>query len=97
MSSERITQSDLARAVAAHAKALESIGVRVHAIGYDKGSKVNGVSYKLYVFDADGQCERPPVGRDFLGWTVSDAYNEVTTRTEHIYDIAHALTATVTP
>jgi hypothetical protein len=85
MSSERISQSDLARAVNAHRRALESIGVRVHAIGFDKGSKINGVSFKLYV----------PVGREFIGWTVREAYDNVTTRTEHVYDIARALEGTV--
>lgn len=94
MSSDRITRSDLERALVCHTHALESIGAlgAEETIHLSIGSATNGNSYGLYVRRPDSSGHfNPPVGGAFLGMTARDAYTRLTERTRAIHDTADAI------
>lgn len=133
--SDRITITDLRRAVEAHKAALEAAGITFDGrLILSEGSKINGIAYRLNLTDVMDRCQqrgyisegvneigeqltridwdwdhadcpdchgtkvalctghyRPPVGDDFLGMTVRDAYDNLTTRNAVLWDVARHL------
>jgi hypothetical protein len=96
MSSERITMTDLRRALEQHVNALAAAGITYEGrLGINEGSKTYGRAFRLYRTGIDrgeptSAHYRPPVGDDYLGMTKRDAYDELTGRTRVLWDVAAA-------
>lgn len=87
---ERITRDDLNRALASHADALAAVGISYDGrLALDIGSKTYGNAYRLNRIPSGSSAHhRPPVGDSYLGMTARDAYDNLTTRTAVLYDVA---------
>ncbi len=101
---DRITQTDLDAALAAHVETLERCGISyVGRLAITSGSKTYGIAFRLYrtgylVPSETGTGYRPttrhaspPIGSDYLGMTRREAYETLTTRTAVIADVSYAL------
>jgi len=84
---ERITLTDLERALAAHAAALDALDVPRGPLTVEKGNSSYAYPYRLVMTDADGQRTRPPVGAMEIGRTISAAYATLTERTAILRDL----------
>ena len=90
---DRITRSDLSSAFANHVDALERYGVTYDGhLALDHGSPTYGRAWRIYRVPT-GQTghHQPPIGSDYLGSTARAAYDELTSRTRTIHDLARAL------
>lgn len=90
---DRITRADLAAALKSHKLALEACGVKYDGqFVLEEGSKTYGRAYRLYrVPEGQSGHYNPPVGGDYLGMTAREAYENLTTRTSVLWDVATAL------
>ena len=91
---DRITVTDVRNAVTAYQTALAHAGIDCPKLELQPGSAYYGNSWQLITVDNDGRCIRGvPVGSETLGHdrTARSAYDDITTRTRCIYDMAAAL------
>jgi hypothetical protein len=57
-------------------KAAQSVGLDTTGWAVQKGSKTNGIAYRLYSLDSDGGGHsNTPLMSDYLGATAKEAYN----------------------
>lgn len=90
---ERITRGDLESALLHHVDALERYGVNYDGrLVLDHGSKTYGRAYRLNrIPTGETGHWQPPIGSDYLGMTAREAYDNLTTRTRAIHDMAQLL------
>lgn len=99
MTADRPTKADVERAARAHTKALRMLGVKAPRFAIEKGSQANGIAWRMVavadVIGMDGQPrterQRPPIGRDVIGYTAREAYDTVTERTSLLWDMRDAM------
>lgn len=81
------TTSHVSGAANRYLAALIGVGVDVASIGVDLGSKANGVSTTVRLFDADGKPVTG-IGFDKLGRTKREAFDILADRARLLEDIA---------
>ena len=90
----RITQEDVDKQFERLNREIQRWGL-LHGserLGMENGSKTNGRAYRLFVMiSASSGHYRPPVGEDFLGVTLREAYNELASRSRTLEDARYAL------
>jgi len=90
MTADRPTRADVERAARAHTHALAALGIEAPRFAVEKGSRTNGIAWRLVAM-RDDRRQRPPIGSDVIGFTARDAYDTVTERTSLVWDMRRAL------
>lgn len=90
----RITLHDLQRALESHTRALQRCGITYDGtLRLEPGSATYGRAFRLYLMPPGTTALwSPPIGSDYLGMTKAEAYDNLVTRTQLIYDIHAAIT-----
>jgi hypothetical protein len=96
---DRITTADVRHALSHYVDACERYGISYDGIiVLDQGSKTYGRAWRVYRtmwMGEDGKfCTghaNPPIGSDYIGATAREAYENLTTRTRTMHDMAQAL------
>ena len=93
----RASQRDVQDAVVAYQKAAEAVFGYLPELQLHTGSKVNGVTWKLYElvrdpsgsFTATYTATPPGVPDIHLGWTATEAYKQLTTITGVLWSVVY--------